>query len=252
MFRSIAVILGMSLATGTANAALESRDGGLAYYDTVLNITWQANANLAATNTFGVSGIGFNGPGTMTWDTAESWITAMNANVYLGLNIWRLPRVAPINGSSFTFAPGLPYSYSYDGSTDLGYNVSAPGSPYPNATGSEMANLFYNTLGNRGQFNTSGNLTGCSVVFPYCITNAGPFSNIQSYYWSGTEFAPDPLGAWEFHFAYGIQGAPNKALPDYAWAVALGDPLAVAIPPAAFLFPSALGLLGWVRRASTV
>ena len=30
----------------SANAALESRLGGLAYYDTELNITWAADANI--------------------------------------------------------------------------------------------------------------------------------------------------------------------------------------------------------------
>ena len=33
----------------TADAALVSRLGGLAYYDTVLNITWLADANFAKT-----------------------------------------------------------------------------------------------------------------------------------------------------------------------------------------------------------
>ena len=39
-------------------------------------LTWTANANLAATETFGVGGI--NVDGTMTWDKAVEWISAMN------------------------------------------------------------------------------------------------------------------------------------------------------------------------------
>jgi hypothetical protein len=67
--------------TTSAHAALESRLGGQAVYDTDLNITWLADSNLAASNTFGVSGI--NADGSMTWDTAQTWIGAMNAANYL-------------------------------------------------------------------------------------------------------------------------------------------------------------------------
>ena len=88
--------------TSTAHAALVavSIGGGTnnAVYDDVLDITWLANANLAASNTFGVAGI--NGSGRMTWDTAQSWISAMNSdgsNGYLGVNSWRQPTVSPVN-----------------------------------------------------------------------------------------------------------------------------------------------------------
>ena len=73
----------------SAQAALFSRAGGQAYYDDVLNITWLADANLANTNTFGVGGI-FAG-GYMNWNTAQSWIAAMNTAVYLSTSDWRLP-----------------------------------------------------------------------------------------------------------------------------------------------------------------
>ena len=51
-----------------------------------------ANANLAASNTFGVACINANG--SMNWNTANDWIAAMNAdggNGYLGINNWGLP-----------------------------------------------------------------------------------------------------------------------------------------------------------------
>ncbi|WKZ11135.1 MAG: DUF1566 domain-containing protein [Gammaproteobacteria bacterium] len=79
------------LLAGSANAALLSRAGGQAYYDDVLNITWLANANLADTNAFGVTGINANG--TMTWAKANEWIAAMNTAAYLGISNWRLPTV---------------------------------------------------------------------------------------------------------------------------------------------------------------
>lgn len=67
-----------------AAAALVAHSKGRTVYDTVNNVTWLANANLAATQTFGVSGI--NRDGSMSWDTAQAWIAAMNAANYLGSN----------------------------------------------------------------------------------------------------------------------------------------------------------------------
>ena len=58
-------------ATAVANAALVSRLNGQAIYDTDLNITWLADANLAATDSFGVAGIGAFSSGGMSWVTAQ-------------------------------------------------------------------------------------------------------------------------------------------------------------------------------------
>jgi hypothetical protein len=97
MFRTIATIFGLCLVAVSAEAALQGRapatPGGTdyrAYYDTTTNLTWVADANLAATNTFGAAGIctdnitPCHGAGTMTWDIAQTWIVAMNAAGYLG------------------------------------------------------------------------------------------------------------------------------------------------------------------------
>ena len=88
----LAALLVLSGLATTAQATLISRLGGQAYYDTVLDITWLANANLAASNTFGVSGISTDGK--MTWNTATGaggWIEGMNNVSYLGFSDWRLP-----------------------------------------------------------------------------------------------------------------------------------------------------------------
>lgn len=79
----------LALISINANAALIPKLGGAVVYDDVLDLTWLANANLAASNTFSVSNIGIDGE--MTWVTADSWITAMNNESYLGFNGWRLP-----------------------------------------------------------------------------------------------------------------------------------------------------------------
>ncbi len=71
---SLAITLSLMLANA-AQASLIDRGNGL-IYDTDLNVTWLADANLAMSNTFGVSGIDSNGH--MTWFTAQNWISAMN------------------------------------------------------------------------------------------------------------------------------------------------------------------------------
>lgn len=250
MFRSIAIVTALCLATVTAQAALLGRaaltPGGTdyqAYYDDVLNITWMADANLADTNDFGVTGINANG--TMTWAKANEWIGAMNAANWLGTNDWRLPTVNPLNGSSFN------YSTSSNGSTDRGYNQSEQGTAYAGSTVSEMAHMFYNTLNNKGYcdpllstaFSCSGPQAG------WGLSNAGPFSNLQpDVYWSGTTYASDPGIAWDFYFYSGGQYDVNKANAVYAWAVRPGDIALVPVPPAVWLFGSALGLIGVMRR----
>ena len=47
-------------------------------YDDARNLTWQRNANLAASNAFGVTGGGIASYGGMTWPTAYAWVLAMN------------------------------------------------------------------------------------------------------------------------------------------------------------------------------
>lgn len=232
MRTKIGFLLGVTvLLIGSASqAALLSRAGGQAYYDTVLNITWLADANLADTNDFGVTGINANG--TMTWAKANEWIAAMNSANHLGVSNWRLPAVTD---------PGTPgCTWAYTG-TECGYNVIL-------STG-EMAHLFYSTLGNTGYYDTSGAETGCSPLSPYCLTNTGPFSNLQpNFYYSGTTYAPNPSFAWHFRFSLGVQYWNDGDAPYYAWAVSPGDIEVVPVPAAVWMLGSALGVLGLIRR----
>ena len=201
-----------------ANAALLPRLGGLAVYDTDRNITWLADANYAATNTFGVA-IATNGD--MTLNTANNWITAMNADGgtgYLGFNDWRLPT---------TLVPDS--SCSSSSSESRGFNC----------TGSEMGHLFYNEFG--AAANTSVLTTGDP-------TELSKFTNIQSgIYWSGTEI--DPTRAWAFNFNVGGQDTSFNNRNYFAWAVRSGDVSAIPIPATVWLFGSGLvGLLGAARK----
>ena len=69
------------MASTASNAALESRLSGLAYYDTDLDITWAADANIN---------------GQMDWDAANAWAGTLNiGGVGAGGagSLWRLPDV---------------------------------------------------------------------------------------------------------------------------------------------------------------
>ena len=224
----LAAALGAGLLSATgAHAALELTLGGQGVYDTDLNITWLADANLAASNTFGVSGIS---NGYLDWNTAQSWIGAMNAANHLGFNDWRLPTVTDIG------APGGSGSW-YDGTGDYFYNV----------TSSEMGHLYYTELGNLGVYSTSG------VPQPgYALKNTGPFSNFMLYdaYWSGTEYAPDTDRAWSFGMYYGSQAWNHKLNTLRAWAVRDGGASVSAVPePETYaMLLAGLGLLGFTAR----
>jgi hypothetical protein len=146
------------------------------------------------------------------WDI-RSCINSLNSNNYLGANDWRLPS---------TGEPG-------SGAPCLGLDC----------IDGEMGSLFYLTL---------GNIAGGP------LSNTGPFSNVQpSHYWSDTtcaDFGGSFSCGYYFHFGSGTQ---NKLGFQYgtanSWAVLDGDPLTlVPIPATAYLFASALGLLGWARR----
>lgn len=220
-------LIAASLISGAAHAALQGRDlnGSAdsfeAYYDTDLDITWLADANVNGAS---------NWDAVNTWAANLSFTDAVNNITY---DNWRLPTVTDTGTS------GCNYAYS---GTDCGWNVDT-------ATG-EMAHLFYDELGNKAYYDTSGN----GPQPGWGLTNTGPFINLQAYYyWSGTEYAPDTGSAWVFHFNSGHQKAFNNRqnLDFYALAVSPGDVAAVSPVPEAqtyALMLAGLGLIGWRAR----
>lgn len=124
-----------------------------------------------------------------------------------GVTGWRLPDVKPVNGSSFI------YAISSNGGTDFSFNITS--------TQSELTHLYHVTLGNKSQYDASGNYrTG----FESLGKNFGLFSNVQgSYYWSGVEYGPRTVNAWFFATYTGGQYYTNKGDEIYAWAVHPGD-----------------------------
>ena len=69
----ITVAFGASLFASTVDAALESRLTGLAYYDTLLDITWAADARIVEND---------------TWANQTAWASTLNLG---GVTGWRLP-----------------------------------------------------------------------------------------------------------------------------------------------------------------
>jgi hypothetical protein len=208
-----------------AHATLTPALGGQVVNDTDLNITWLANANLAATNTFGVSGI--DPSGYMHSYTATLWIDAMNAANYLGYNDWRLPT---------TLQPDATCG-GQSGGVSSGYGC----------TGSEMGHLFYTELGGAAGSSIQDTNNG----------NLALFQNVQSrFYWSGTAYAPAPYDAWVFNmgeYTYeGLQTAYADDLNSFAWAVRTGQVATVPEPETWAMLLVGVGLVGFRLRGARV
>ncbi len=220
-------------------AALHDRGGGLVY-DDVLDITWLQDANYAKTS-------GHDADGKMTWSQAVAWAGNLS---YGGYNDWRLPTVAPINGTTFN------YNYSWAGNTDSGHNISAIGTPYAGATGSEMSYMFYQNLSNQGYYKPDGVVSGCYVSSTNtCLDNIGPFLNLQAdLYWSDTVHKIYPnQNAWTFSMEVGSQIDNNQSFEFYAWAVRDGDITAPVPEPETYaLLFAGLGLVGIAARRRKV
>jgi hypothetical protein len=228
-----------ALASGSAHAVLQGRDlngsaGSFeAYYDTVLNVTWLADANYAKTS-------GYDADGGMIWAVANTWAAnlsftdAVNNLTYAD---WRLPTTTDTGTAGCNFAHS---------GTDCGNNV--------NTASSEMAHLYFVTLGNQSYFTTTGAVSSANAggANPNStLDNTDPFINFQSYaYWSGTEYAPNPSSVWFFGTSTGNQSYLPKAVSLYALAVSPGDvanTAVTAVPEAETyaLMLAGLGLIGW-------
>ena len=205
--------------TGAAQAALVNRGVGM-IYDTTRNITWLADMNFASTS--GHTGTGVNANGRMTWAAANNWA---NNLVSGGFSDWRLPTLNP-SDTSCTGGFGV----------GIGYNC----------TGGELNGLFVTDLGNKANESVLNQVGDTAEQ----IANLALFSNVRShYYWSGTEYAPNPLSAWLFSTFFGSQYNDAKSYALFAVAVRPGDVAAsVPEPQTLALALLALGATLVVRR----
>jgi hypothetical protein len=241
MKKHLAVALAM-FAVATAQATLLGRDinghavtardasgvldpSAVFLYDTVLNITWLRDANAN---------------GGMNWYNANAWANSLNIGGFTG---WRLPKV--------TDSAQIDYTYSFTGGTDRGYNVRTTGTPSGGTVYSEMASLYYDTLGNKASQTCVG------------LINTGDFQNlIPANYWSSFAGSPVGLGgpyAWMFITGCGVQDLKTQSGGNAefvsAFAVRPGDVLTAAPPgtgdvpiPAWALVLLAGGLIEAARR----
>ncbi|MBW7930526.1 MAG: DUF1566 domain-containing protein [Gammaproteobacteria bacterium] len=207
-----ALFLGVTL---SAQAALISRLDGQAIYDTDRDITWLADANLAASNSFGIAGIDANGG--MDWNTANAWIAALNASNHLGVSDWRLP-----------FTPEM------DASCSEQYATTSGGE---GCRGSELGHLYYDELGGQPYVGIDPEADN-----PFLNLEGGPF------FWSTASTNDDSL-AWYFSFGHGGQALIDMGhLDKHVWVVRDGDIGEVPVPAAGWLLGTALGVVGVLRR----
>jgi len=176
-----------------------------AYYDNVLDVTWAANADIN---------------GAMDHSAATAWVASLNIG---GVTGWRLPNANPINGVVFN---GF---YSPAGTTDQGYNIHAPGTVSADPMASEMAHLFFNSLGNSAGINLANRKQGCfNSADSFCLTVPGPFANLQpATYWSATENPQHPPNSHYLTFMMDLGRQATLASEanqqTYAWPVHDGD-----------------------------
>jgi len=167
---------------GTANAALVSRLGGLAYYDTDAGLTWLADANYAQTS-------GYDADGLMTWQAANDWAAQLTVG---GVNGWRL---------ADTLQPDASCSHQSGGS--YGYNC----------TGSELGGLFYNALGNSARSLT--NTGPFSNVRSYYYWSATEYAPTTSLAWGFDMFSGSQDYVYKVNnfYVWAVQSGDVSAVP---------------------------------------
>jgi uncharacterized protein (TIGR03437 family) len=193
----------------TVGTGLQINPGGQTVYDPLANVTWLANANVAATNPFslppctapGSPHLCVSQSGAMNSDSAFQFAANMNAAAYLGQTNWELP-VADPNCASSYLCPG----------------TTAP-----------LQTLFYTQL---------GLVPGMPVVSATELT-AGPFTGIRPYlYWTcggdtvaaPCQYTAAPGFQFSFWFNNGFEGTDVLAHDMYVTAYFPGSRSSTANP----------------------
>jgi hypothetical protein len=176
-----------------AGATLVLSPDGATVYDTVNGVNWLANADLAATNRFGLPVCPAPGAqpcvgpnGSMNYTSAVAWIQAVNTANFLGHNNWQLPTIPPNDANCGKTGPN---------GQNFGFGCTAG-----------ALDSVYNALGFQSP----------NTAVPIPANSAGPFSDIQPYlYWSASTGTSASIGNATFSFATGWQGA--NTLPNFLY-----------------------------------
>lgn len=179
---------------GTWETTLQARDlnsDGIAdaYYDTVLNISWLADANYAGT--LGLRSEQWVGYGALYLDEANDFIAGLD--VY-GVTGWR---------------------HTTAGNQQRPFCSPTYCTLQPSPGDSELAHLYYVTLGNTYRQTSP--------------LNTGGFSNVadDTYHTSSMmTWLPPNIGSptpIQFQFTTGTKYAVRETVPNYVWAVRDGD-----------------------------
>ena len=187
--RIVSLLFAMSstfLAASNAHAELVRSSDGQTVFDTTWNVTWLADANLAAgiqtmpdgphllqlcgCQTNDPTGTNYIGPsGAMNYSTALNWVAALNAVGYAGHTNWTLPFSPTRDGSC-----SVPNGGTNNNSFGFGCANSALGS------------LFYQSL----RLDCPNAAVSTAGWLP--ATSAGLFTNLQPYlYWSENGSVPN-------------------------------------------------------------
>ena len=206
-----AALAAVALSPLQASATLALSPDGTTVHDTVNDVSWLANFNLAATNRFGLPACNgvttdakacVNASGSMTYQAAAAWVTAMNAANYLGHSDWQLP-TTPITDGNCSFVGPQQNSFGF------------------NCSGSALGSLFYGELG----------LKASNTAVPIPSNTVGPFSNFQPYiYWSQSSNAQTGSGFSTFSFASGYVG--SNTAPNYLYVLPMIPGKLPGTPPA--------------------
>lgn len=195
--------LGLNTTLPPAKPTLQPSPNGTLIYDPTLNVTFLANANLAATlsptSPYYVGGI--NPDGSMSAKTLGKFLDALNnqAHPYLGLTGWTVPLVAEYGqDSSCTLSSVGP------GNFGGGYNCDGQAN--------QLGELFYDQLGGEAGHDIARTSNWYAWFFTHRV-----FTHLESnYYWQCHPTGNDLPGHCEpgagggepsFSFLSGYQGS---------------------------------------------
>ena len=179
-----------------------------------MGVTWLADADLAAFDTFGLSGISCDG--SMEYATAQKWVGAMDEADYLGHRDWTLPITPTPNSDSGC----------------SGHNGAGGGNFGIGCTKSPLASLYTNVLGLQAP--------DTAVAIPDATT--GPFHNFQPYmYWTNVTH-PNQRGGtaccFSFSFDTGRASSNTDLFSMYVLPVIPGNVFGASTSGASTLHPT--------------